>query len=84
MHLFGADYAGRTTPTCGRPSSGAIALEWLDEQGGLTRAAGDRIRDELLVPRRGGRPARRLGTITGRAPSVEPLLRGAGCWPAAR
>src|SRR5262249_34849521 len=56
----------------------ATAEEWLDAQGGLTREAGGRLREELLSRGRVVDPIAAFCAITGREPSVEPLLRRRG------
>ena len=56
----------------------AAALRWLDEQGGLTRAAGGRLRDELLSRGAVVDPLAALRAITGRDPSVGPMLEQRG------
>jgi len=54
----------------------AIALQWLDEEGGLSRANGQRLRDAVLS-RGGVVDPIALRSITGREPSVGPCSNGA-------
>lgn len=56
----------------------AIALGWLDEHGGLTRANGQRLRDAFLSRGAVVDPIAALRALTGREPSVEPLLQRRG------
>ena len=46
----------------------ADMVDWFTENGGLTRANGDRFREQLLVGRRHGRPARRVRRRAGPRP----------------
>jgi peptidyl-dipeptidase Dcp len=56
----------------------AVALQWLDEQGGLTRANGQRLREAFLSRGAVVDPIAAVRSITGRKPSVEPLLEQRG------
>jgi peptidyl-dipeptidase Dcp len=56
----------------------AVALRWLDEQGGPTRAAGERLRAELLSRGAVVDPLAAIRAVTGRVPSVGPLLERRG------
>jgi peptidyl-dipeptidase Dcp len=56
----------------------AIALRWLDEQGGPTRAVGERLRDELLSRGAVVDPLEAIRAVTGHAPSVGPMLERRG------
>jgi peptidyl-dipeptidase Dcp len=56
----------------------AIALDWLDAKGGLTRAAGQRLRDEVFSRGAVVDPVAALRAVTGRTPSVGPLLARRG------
>jgi peptidyl-dipeptidase Dcp len=53
-------------------------VQWLDEQGGLTRANGQRLREALLSRGAVVDPIGALRAITGREPSVAPLLERRG------
>jgi peptidyl-dipeptidase Dcp len=77
-HIFVGPYAGTLYGYQWSAVLEAIATEWLDEQGGLTLAAGRRLRDELLSRGRVVDPIAAFRAITGREPSVEPLLRRRG------
>ena len=59
----------------------AAALDWLDDEG-LTRAAGSRLRDEVLSRGAVVDPLAALRAITGREPSVGPMLERRGLTPA--
>jgi peptidyl-dipeptidase Dcp len=56
----------------------SVTGQWFDEQGGLTRANGRRLRDAFLSRGAVVDPIAALRTLTGREPSVEPLLRRRG------
>jgi peptidyl-dipeptidase Dcp len=56
----------------------AAVLEGLDEEGGPTRAAGQRLREALLARGAVADPLDAVRAITGREPSVAPLLRRRG------
>jgi peptidyl-dipeptidase Dcp len=77
-HIFDGHYAGTHYAYMWSATLEAIALDWLDEQGGLTRAAGRRLRDELLSRGAVVDPLAALRAVTGRRPSVEPLLARRG------
>ena len=67
-----------------RPPLEAAALGWLDEQGGLSRRPGGRLRDELLSQGAVVDPLAAVRAITGRHPSVDALVERRGLRPAAR
>ena len=77
-HVFDGPYAGTQYSYLWSGVLEATARQWLSEQGGITRAAGDRLRRELLS--RGGvvDPIEAFKTITGREPSVRPFLEQRG------
>ena len=77
-HIFAGDYAGTHYAYLWSAMLEAIALQWLDEQGGVTRPAGRRLRDELLSRGAVVDPLEALRAITGRPPSVEPMLERRG------
>jgi peptidyl-dipeptidase Dcp len=56
----------------------AITLQWLDEQGGLTRVNGQRLRQAFLSRGAVVDPIGALQALTGREPSVGPLLQRRG------
>ena len=78
VHTFDGGYAGTHYAYTWSARLEAVALEWLDEQGGLTRAAGERLRGELLARGATVDPLAALRAITGREPSVAALLRRRG------
>ncbi|MDX6675966.1 MAG: peptidyl-dipeptidase Dcp [Solirubrobacteraceae bacterium] len=78
IHIFEADYAGTHYAYLWSARLEAVALEWLDEQGGLTRAAGRRLRDEFLSRGATVDPLAAFRAITGREPSVASLLHRRG------
>jgi peptidyl-dipeptidase Dcp len=77
-HVFDGPYPGTHYSYLWSALLEAIALEWLDEQGGLTRANGQRLRDAVLSRGALVDPIAALRTLTGRDPSVEPLLARRG------
>jgi len=56
----------------------AAARRWMDDAGGPTRTAGQRLRDELLSRGAVVDPLAALRAITGREPSVGPMLEQRG------
>jgi peptidyl-dipeptidase Dcp len=77
-HVFDGQYAGAQYAYLWSAVLEAIALQWLDEQGGLTRANGQRLREELLSRGAVVDPIAAIRAITGREPSVGPLLEQRG------
>ena len=77
-HIFVGQYGGTQYGYLWSAVLEAIAAEWLDEQGGITPAAGRRLREELLSRGRVVDPIAAFRAITGREPSVEPMLRRRG------
>ncbi len=77
-HIFDGWYAGTHYAYLWSGALEAIALGWLEEQGGLNRRAGDRLRDELLSQGGVVDPLVAVRAITGREPSVQPLLQRRG------
>jgi peptidyl-dipeptidase Dcp len=80
-HVFAGGYAGTHYSYIWSAMLEAVALRWLDEQGGPTRAVGERLRDELLSRGAVVDPLAAIRTVTGREPSVEPLLERRGLRP---
>jgi peptidyl-dipeptidase Dcp len=78
VHIFGGDYAGTLYSYEWSSMLEAAALAWLDEQGGVTRAAGERLRDELLSRGAVVDPLAAVRSLTGREASVEPMLERRG------
>ncbi|MDQ1566269.1 MAG: peptidyl-dipeptidase Dcp, partial [Actinomycetota bacterium] len=77
-HVFDGPYPGTHYSYSWSAVLEAMALLWLDEQGGLTRANGQRLRDALLSRGAVVDPIAALRSLTGREPSVEPLLARRG------
>ncbi|HEV7864666.1 MAG TPA: M3 family metallopeptidase, partial [Acidimicrobiia bacterium] len=77
-HIIDGQYGGTHYSYLWSGVLEASTVAWLEEQGGPTRAAGDRLRHELLA--RGGvvDPIEALTAITGRQPSVRALLEQRG------
>ncbi|MEA2156756.1 MAG: peptidyl-dipeptidase Dcp, partial [Solirubrobacteraceae bacterium] len=77
-HIFDGGYAGTHYSYLWSALLESAAAQWLDEQGGLSRAGGQRLREELLS--RGGvvDPLAALRAVTGREPSVDDLLEQRG------
>jgi peptidyl-dipeptidase Dcp len=77
-HVFAGPYPGTYYAYLWSAVLEALALQWLDEQGGLTRANGMRLREALLSRGAVVDPIDALRAITGRDPSVEPMLERRG------
>jgi peptidyl-dipeptidase Dcp len=77
-HVFDGPYPGTHYSYLWAAVLEAIALQWLDEQGGLTRANGARLREEFLSRGAVVDPIDAFRAITGREPSVGPLLEQRG------
>jgi peptidyl-dipeptidase Dcp len=78
VHIFGGHYDGTHYAYLWAAVLEATVLEWLEEQGGATRAAGQRLREALLARGAVADPLSAVRSVTGREPSVEPLLRRRG------
>jgi peptidyl-dipeptidase Dcp len=78
VHSFDGFYAGTHYSYLWSGALEAVALGWLDEEGGLSRRAGSRLRDELLSQGAAVDPLAAFRAITGRDPSVQPLLQRRG------
>jgi peptidyl-dipeptidase Dcp len=81
-HVFDGQYAGTHYAYLWSATLEASALEWLDEQGGPTRAAGTRLRETMLARGAVVDPLAAFRAMTGRAPSVAALLARRGLRPA--
>jgi peptidyl-dipeptidase Dcp len=77
-HVFDGPYPGTHYSYLWSAVLEAMALQWLDEQGGLTRPNGQRLRDAVLSRGAVVDPIAALRSITGREPSVEALLARRG------
>jgi len=82
-HIFDGPYPGTLYSYLWSALLEAITLQWLDEHGGLTRANGQRLRDAFLSRGATVDPIAALRTLTGREPSVAPLLERRGLRPPA-
>jgi peptidyl-dipeptidase Dcp len=78
VHIFDGMYEGTLYAYLWSAMLEAAALAWLDEQGGVTRTAGERLRDELLSRGALVDPLAAVRSITGREASVEPMLERRG------
>lgn len=78
IHLFESNYAGTHYSYMWSAMLEAAALAWLDDGGGLTRASGMRLRDELLSRGAVVDPLAALRAITGREATVDQLLARRG------
>jgi peptidyl-dipeptidase Dcp len=78
IHIFDGPYPGTHYSYLWSALLEAITLQWLDEHGGLTRANGQRLRDAVLSRGATVDPIAALRTLTGREPSVAPLLERRG------
>ena len=77
-HIFDGPYGGTLYAYLWSALLESTALRWLDDQGGLTRAAGQQLRDELLARGAVVDPLAALRAITGREPTVAALLERRG------
>ena len=77
-HVFCGHYAGTHYSYLWSAMLEATARRWMDDEGGLTRAAGQRLRDELLSRGAVVDPLAALRAITGREPFVRPMLEQRG------
>ncbi len=78
IHIFDGPYPGTHYSYTWSALLEAITLQWLDENGGLTRANGQRLRDAFLSRGATVDPIAALRALTGREPSVEPMLERRG------
>ena len=81
MHIFDGPYPGTHYSYLWSALLEAITLQWLDENAGLTRANGERLRDAVLSRGATVDPIAALRSLTGREPSVAPLLERRGLAP---
>jgi len=82
VHIFDGPYPGTNYSYLWSALLEAITLQWLDEHGGLTRTNGERLRDAFLSRGATVDPIAALRHLTGREPSVGPLLQRRGLVPA--
>ena len=77
-HIFDGPYPGTQYAYLWSATLEAVTLQWLDENGGLTRANGQRLRDAFLSRGALADPLDALRSLTGREPSVRALLERRG------
>ena len=77
-NVFEGPYPGTQYSYLWSAALEAVTLQWLDEQGGLTRANGQRLREALLARGAAVDPIAAVRALTGRRPSVGPLLERRG------
>jgi peptidyl-dipeptidase Dcp len=77
-HIFDGPYPGTNYSYLWSATLEAVTLQWLDEHGGLTRTNGERLRDAFLARGAVVDPVAALRELTGREPSVAPLLERRG------
>ncbi len=77
-HSFDGPYPGLHYGYLWSATLEAITLAWLDEHGGLTRANGQRLREAFLSRGAVVDPIDAVRALTGREPSVGPLLERRG------
>jgi peptidyl-dipeptidase Dcp len=77
-HIFDGHYDGTHYAYLWSGLLEAVTLQWLDEQGGLTRQNGRRLREAFLARGAAVDPIAAIRTLTGREPSIEPLLERRG------
>lgn len=80
-HVFAGPYPGTHYAYTWSAVLEAIVLRWLEEDGGPTPEKGRRLREELLSRGAAVDPIAALRAITGREPSVGPLLERRGLSP---
>jgi peptidyl-dipeptidase Dcp len=78
IHIFDGPYPGTHYSYLWSSLLEAITMQWLDEHGGLTRENGERLRDAFLSRGATVDPFAALRSLTGREPSVVPLLERRG------
>lgn len=79
QHIFaGAGYAAGYYSYIWSEVLDADTVEWFKENGGLTRANGDRFRSELLARGNSRDPLESFRTFRGRDAELEPLLKRRG------
>jgi peptidyl-dipeptidase Dcp len=77
-HIFDGQYGGTHYAYLWSALLEAATLQWLDEEGGLTRANGQRLREAFLSRGAVVDPIAAIRTLTGREPSVGPMLERRG------
>ncbi len=77
-HVFAGGYDAGYYSYIWSEVPGADIMEWFEQQGGATRANGDRYRREILEPGGARDPQVSIRALLGRDPSIEPLLARRG------
>jgi peptidyl-dipeptidase Dcp len=78
QHVFGSDYAGAYYSYLWAEVLDANVAAWFREQGGLLRSSGEAFRRAVLSRGFTVDPMEAYRELTGRVPSVEPLLERLG------
>jgi peptidyl-dipeptidase Dcp len=73
-HVFAGSYPGTHYSYLWSAMLEAAMRQWMDDEGGPTRAVGQRLRDEFLSRGAVVDPLAALRAITGREPAVRPML----------
>ncbi|SFR77223.1 peptidyl-dipeptidase Dcp [Agromyces sp. CF514] len=77
-HVFAGGYDAGYYSYIWSEVPGADIMAWFEEQGGATRANGDRFRSEILAPGGSRDPRDSIRALLGREASIEPLLARRG------
>ncbi len=77
-HIFDGHYDGTHYAYLWSALLEAVTLQWLDEQGGLTRQNGQQLREAFLSRGAAVDPIAAVRMLTGREPSIGPLLERRG------
>ena len=78
LHIWGNGYAAAYYAYTWTRVLGDDAYAWFDENGGLSRANGQRFRDMILSRGNTGEYAQLFRAFRGRDPSIEPMLKHYG------
>ena len=78
MHIWGHGYAAGYYAYLWSEMLDNNAFEWFEQNGGLTRANGDRFRQMILSRGNTEDPATMYERWLGRKPTIEPLLKARG------
>jgi peptidyl-dipeptidase Dcp len=77
-HIWGGDYAAGYYAYLWTQMIDDDAFQWFEENGGLTRANGDRFRRMVLSRGNTEDLAKMYATWRGKEPSVEPMMKDLG------
>jgi len=78
MHIWGHGYAAGYYAYLWSEMLDNNAFQWFEENGGLTRANGDRFRQMILSRGNAEDPETMYERWLGRKPTIEPLLKARG------